>query len=468
MNRETKRIILVLSAFSILFVSLVAYLSYFQVFKAEKVKNNPYNKRLWINEENVLRGSILDRNDNLLAYSERDNNTSRRYYKYGNLYSHIIGYSYREYGKAGLELEYNNVLLDIRENTAINELRNLVLPRSEGNDIRLTIDHGSQEKARELLKGNKGSIVLMNPKTGEVYAMVSLPDFNTSELNENWKEIIEDPDSPFLNRATQGLYPPGSIFKIVSAIAALESPDLDLDYTCVGSTKVDGYILKDYNEKAHGRLDLHEAIVRSCNTYFAEKSLLIGKEKLGNIADRLMINQEIDFDLPLKTSQFPYRTNIGATEIAESSIGQGKIVTTPLNMAMMVSAIANDGEMVKPILVKEIINKDGRIIKSISTDIISTVTSPSVAREIKAMLVDTVKRGTGSNAKISNVTVAGKTGTAENPSGNDHSWFVGFAPAEDPRLAVAVILEEAGMTGGKGAAPLARDLILYGLNNIDF
>ena len=167
-------------------------------------------------------------------------------------------------------MEYNNVLLDIRENTAINELRNLVLPRSEGNDIRLTIDHGSQEKARELLKGNKGSIVLMNPKTGEVYAMVSLPDFNTSELNENWKEIIEDPDSPFLNRATQGLYPPGSIFKIVSAIAALESPDLDLDYTCVGSTKVDGYILKDYNEKAHGRLDLHEAIVRSCNTYFAE------------------------------------------------------------------------------------------------------------------------------------------------------------------------------------------------------
>lgn len=470
MNKENRRIIIVLTAFCTLFVGLVAYLSYFQVFKAEAVKNNSYNKRLWINEENVLRGSIIDRNGNILAYSEKEGDTNTRYYKYGNLYSHIIGYSYREYGKAGLELEYNNVLLDISENTAINELKNLVLPTSVGNDIKLTIDHSTQEKARSLLNGQNGSIVLMNPKNGEVYAMVSLPDFNTSELHENWKALTDNPDSPFINRATQGLYAPGSIFKIITTLSAIESVDIDLDleYECVGSTNIDGYILRDYNERAHGNIDLHDAFVRSCNPYFAEKALEIGKERFGSVAERFMINQEIDFDLPVQVSRFPYKGNIGDTELSASGIGQGKVVVTPLNMAMMVSAIANDGEMVRPILVKEIINKDGRITKSMTTKTISIVTGPSVAREIKDMMVDAVKTGTGTNARIRNVTVAGKTGTAENPSGNSHSWFVGFAPAEDPRLAVAVILEEAGTSGGQGAAPIARDLLIYGLNSIDF
>lgn len=468
MNKENRRIIFILVGFCILFVGLVAYLSFFQVFKAESVKNNSYNKRLWINEENVLRGSIMDRNGNVLAYSEKNEGTNTRYYKYGNLYSHVIGYSYREYGKSGLELEYNNVLLDINENAAINELKNLVLPTSVGNDLRLTIDHGTQEKARNLLNGRKGSIVLMNPKNGEVYAMVSLPDFNTSNLNDNWKEITESPDSPFLNRATQGLYTPGSIFKIITTLSAIESLDIDLEYVCEGSTNIDGYILKDYNEIAHGKLDLHGAFIKSCNTYFGEKSLEIGKERLGSVADRFMINQKINFDLPVKESSFPYKGDIGDTELAASAIGQGKVVATPLNMAMMASAIANNGEMVKPILVKEIINKDGKITRAITTDVISTVTGPTVANEIKDMMVDAVASGTGTNASIRNVTVAGKTGTAENPSGNSHSWFVGFAPANDPRLAVAVILEEAGTSGGQGAAPIARDLFIHGLNNIDF
>lgn len=468
MNKENKRIIMVLTVFCVLFVGLIAYMSYFQVFKAEAVKNSSYNKRLWINEENVLRGSIMDRNGNILAYSEKNEDINTRYYKYGNLYSHVIGYSYKEYGKVGLELEYNNVLLDISENAAINELRNLVLPTSVGNDIRLTIDHGTQEKARSLLNGRKGSIVLMNPINGEIYAMVSLPDFNTSNLNENWKSITENPDSPFLNRATQGLYAPGSIFKIITTLGAMESLDIDLEYECVGSTIIDGYVLRDYNETAHGMLNLHDAFVKSCNTYFGEKALDIGKERLGNVAERFMLNQEIDFDLPVKISQFPFKGSVGDTELAASGIGQGKVVVTPLNMAMMVSAIANDGEMVNPILVREIINKDGRITKSITTDVASYVTSPSVAKDIKDMMVDAVASGTGTNARIRNVTVAGKTGTAENPSGDSHSWFVGFAPAEEPRLAIAVVLEEAGVSGNQGAAPLARDLFIYGLNNIDF
>lgn len=468
MSKERNRIILILVGFCVLFTILIGYLSYFQAFKAEAIKKNAYNKRLWLNEENVLRGSITDRNGKILAYSEKDDKSTRRYYKYGNLYSHIIGYSYREYGKAGLELEYNNALLNINENAAINEIKNLVLPNSVGNDLRLTIDHGMQEKTRALLNGRKGAAVAMNPKTGEIYSMVSLPDFNTSSLKDEWKAISENPDSPLLNRATQGLYTPGSVFKIITAASALETPNLDKNYRCAGTTVIDGYTFKDYNSKAHGELNLKSAFVKSCNTYFAEKSLIIGKDRLGNMADRFMINNKIDFDLPVKTSQFPYKSNMGKTELAASAIGQGKILVTPLNMAMIASAIGNDGVMVKPILVKEIINKDGKIIDSSRSEPIPSSINSLMADELKDMMMEVVQSGTGVNGRIRNVKVAGKTGTAENPSGKTHSWFVGFAPANDPKMAVAVILEESGLTGGKGAAPVARDIIIYGLNNIKF
>ncbi len=295
MDKEIKRIITVLTAICILFVSLMAYLTYFQIFKAESVKMNSYNKRLWINEEKILRGSIIDRNGKILAYSEKVDDTYKRFYNYGNLYSHIIGYSYREYGKAGLELEYNNTLLNISESTALNELKNIVLPNTEGNTLKLTIDHHLQEYSRNLLKGHKGSIVAMNPTTGEIYAMVSLPDFNPTNLKEDWKNIVEDENSPLLNRATSGLYTPGSTFKVLTAIAAIEKKDLDREYECTGSANIDGYILKDYDGKPHGKLNLEEALVKSCNTYFGEKGVIIGKDALGEVAERFLVNKKIDF-----------------------------------------------------------------------------------------------------------------------------------------------------------------------------
>lgn len=466
MNKETKRIILVLVGFCLMFISLIVYISYFQVFKAEAVRNNSYNKRLWINEESILRGSILDRNEKVLAYSEKKDETYKRYYPYGRLYSHIIGYSYREYGKVGLELQYNNALLNINENAAINEIKNLVIPTTEGNSLKLTIDHELQNKARGLLKGKKGSIVAMNPGTGEIYAMVSLPDFDASNLKEDWKEISENPNSPLVNRATQGLYAPGSTFKILTTVAALDTVSLDKNYDCVGNTKINGYIFKDYQGKAHGHIDLKQALIKSCNTYFTDKSIEIGKEKMGNVAEKFLINSDIPFDLPTKSSQYPYKGNLDKTDIAASAIGQGKVLVTPLNMALVASGIANGGEIVKPILVKEIISKNEKVIKAYNTEILSQGTDPITANEVKDMMVEVVKSGTGTNARIKNIEVAGKTGTAENASGKSHAWFVGFAPANDPKVAVAVILEEEGSTGGKTAAPIARDIMIHVINNI--
>ncbi len=466
MNKEIKRMVVVFVAVCILFVGLIVYLSYFQIFTATKIKNNSYNKRLWINEENILRGSIIDRNGKILAYSEKTDDSTIRHYNFDNIYSHIIGYSYREYGKAGLELEYNNELLNIKENTPLQEIQKIITPSTEGNSLKLTIDHGLQQYSNELLNGKKGSIVAMNPKTGEIYSMVSQPNFNPNTLREEWNNIMEHPDSPFLNRAITGLYTPGSTFKVITAAAALESPDVEKNFQCTGALTVEGYTLKDYSETAHGNLDLQEALVKSCNTYFANMGLQIGKDKLGEVADRFMINKEIPFDLPTARSSFPYKKNLGKTDVAASSFGQGEVLVTPLNMAMVASGVGNNGKIVKPILVKEVISPKGTTINRNETIVLSNSMDNSHANELKNMMAQVVNSGTGTNAKIDNIRVAGKTGTAENPSGKSHSWFIGFAPADDPKVAVSVILENEGTTGGQGAAPIARNIMIEAINNI--
>lgn len=466
-NKEIRRMVIVLVVICILFVSLVVYLTYFQVFKAETVKMNSYNKRLWINEEKILRGSIIDRNGKILAYSEKDGETYRRVYNYGNLYGHIIGYSYREYGKAGLELKYNNELLNISKSTTWNELKNIVAPTTEGNSLKLTIDHHLQEYSRSLLKGKKGAIVAMNPTTGEIYSMVSMPDFNPSNLRETWSAIVEDENSPLLNRATAGLYQPGSTFKVVTAIAIMEAGKAGEQYNCVGSKTINGASFSCYNKTAHGNIDLRKALVKSCNLYFAEKGVEIGLEKLEEVAERLYMNKAIPFDLPVTKSSFPNRITLDKANIAAASMGQGEVLISPLNMAMIASTIANNGQMVKPILVKEIISPEGKVLEVNNTEIISSSTDVFTANEIKNMMVEVVLRGTGRNARIGGVKVAGKTGTAENHTGKDHAWFIGFAPADEPKIAVAVVLEEEGSSGGLAAAPIVRKIILEALNTID-
>lgn len=468
MDKEIRRIIIVLIGICLLLVSLVIYLTYFQIFEAETVKMNSYNKRLWINEEKILRGQIIDRNGKILAYSEKEGETYKRLYNYGNLYSHIIGYSYREYGKSGLELEYNNILLNISESATLNELRDLVIPNTEGNTLKLTIDHHLQEYSRNALNGKKGSVVAMNPTTGEIYSMVSMPDFNPSTLRESWVNIVEDENSPLLNRAISGLYPPGSIFKVLTTVAAMETENAAEKYECTGSTIIDGYKLSDYNEQAHGNIDLKDALVYSCNPYFGEKAVEIGQEKFREVAERFYINKNIPFDLSVKKSSFPSKGNVGETDIAAAGIGQGKVLVTPLNMAMVASSIANKGDVVKPILVKEIISPEGKVEDVNETQVISRGTDIFTANEIKNVMVEVVSRGTGKNARINNTRVAGKTGTAQNPSGNDHAWFIGFAPADEPKVAIAIILEEEGSSGGVSAAPIARNIILEALNTINY
>ncbi len=464
MNSERKRIITILIGLCLGFVLLIGYLSYFQMFRAQAVRDNAYNKRLWINEDNILRGGIRDRDGEVLVYSETREGEAQRIYRFDNLYSHVIGYSLKDYGKSGLERKYNSYLVNANENTAINELINLINPSGVGNNLSLTIDHDLQMRTRDLMGGKKGSAIAINPKTGEILSMVSVPDFSIETLSENWTTVSENPDSPLLNRGTQGLYTPGSIFKILTAIGVIQKGVPEAIYQCTGSTVIDGYAIRDFDESGHGPLNLEQAFTVSCNTYFADQAVAIGHDHLREIAESLLFNQRIDFDLETTASIFPDKS-IGLTDLGASGIGQGRVLTTPLNMLMVVSAVANDGYMTMPYLVESILSPGGMTIDSHRSQSMKVLDNGE-AQALKRMMREVVASGTGTNAGINGVQVAGKTGTAENSSGNNHAWFVGFAPLEDPEVAVVVLLEEEGSSGGRAAAPIAREIMNFALNNV--
>ncbi|MDY0235140.1 MAG: penicillin-binding transpeptidase domain-containing protein [Gudongella sp.] len=465
MDKERSRTITLLVSLLVGFVVLIGYMSYFQIFKADIIKNNAYNKRLWIDEESIVRGSIFDRNGEVLAYSEKQDDRINRIYKYDYLYSHIIGYSLRDYGKAGLEKNYNNYLINSKSSIGLDEVIDIINPQEIGNNLILTVDNGLQSLSKKLLQGKKGTIITMNPSNGEIFSMVSMPDFNVNTLSEDWSFVSVDKESPLLNRATQGLYAPGSIFKIVTALSIIENNE-EAEYNCLGHIDIDGYIINDFGDKAHGEIGLDEAFVYSCNTYFANFATRLGYDKLKDTAESMLFNKNISFGLDVKESNFP-KSSSGKTELAASGIGQGRILVTPLNMLLITSAIANDGKIISPTIVKEIKSPNDALIYE-NEQITITNLQINDTNRVKTMMRSVVEKGTGTKAYINGISVSGKTGTAQNSKGLNDIWFVGFAPYDQPKISVVVLIEDQTSTGGELAAPIAKELINYALKNIDF
>ncbi|MBS4537247.1 peptidoglycan glycosyltransferase [Clostridium sp. D2Q-11] len=473
MNTEQKRIIRVLFLLSIMFISLIVYLTYFQIFQAEKVKTSSYNKRP-LGNEYVLRGSIYDRNETVLSYSTKaDDQKQIRHYEYDNLYSHIIGYYDERYGTSGLEKSFNstltqsniiddvrNVFFEILDAFKVNEDKIPIKKESEGNSLILTIDHDLQKYSRKQLGNKKGSVVAINPQTGDILTMVNSPDFNPNNLRDSWENISTSENKPLINRSTEGLYTPGSIYKLITTTGALETPGVTTKFNCEGKINIGGYPLTDH--RAHGEVDLSEALQESCNISFGQIGAQLGEEGLKDISQKFMFNTNIPFDINTKQSKFP-TDGMDKAELGATGIGQGELLVTPLNMALMTSAIANNGRMMTPNLVQKVINTNGTVLKKSEPKVLSTVTTPEIANNITEMMTEVVNSGTGTNAQIKGIKVAGKTGTAQNP-GEDHAWFVAFAPADNPRIAIAVLLENSGGTGGSNAAPLARNIMIEALN----
>jgi peptidoglycan glycosyltransferase len=431
-----------------------------------------YNRRQQLAENKILRGSILDRNGLVLAKSAIRGDVQQRIYPYGNLYSQVIGYNSQVYGRSLLELAYNKYLLGLDEYSRVmgafsrtdNGIR-------KGDNIQTTLDHNLQKLGSKLLTGKKGAVVALNPKTGEILALVSKPDFDPNEksLEYNWQNMTESEDSPFLPRATRGLYAPGSTYKIAISALAIENGMKDITFQDNGSVVIDGRKFSNLNGESFGKVDLTKAFALSSNVVYSQLGVMLGENLLKDMAQRLGLNSAIPFDVPVSRSLFPYQ-RMEKTDLASVGIGQGKLMASPLQMALVASAVADSGIMMKPYLVSSVTDPDGRNVRVNSPMQLHVAMEADTADQIRRMMQKVVEEGTGKRAAINGIRVAGKTGTAENElsakvKNKEHSWFVGFAPAENPQIAVAVLLEYDGHTGGTFAAPIAGKIMKAYLNS---
>lgn len=458
--------------FSICLLSIVAYLTYFTLYKAAKIEDNSGNPRVAIAESEVLRGSILDRNGNTIAYSQGTPEKQERIYKNGKAFSFVTGYMSKTYGKTGIESAYNEVLIGNTStyNVFATFFRTLKEDLNEkgklGANVELTIDNDTQLAAYNAMKDYTGAVAAINPSTGEVLAMVSTPTYDPGSIDKNFEQYSSDKKgAPMVNRATRGYYPPGSVFKLVTAAAAIESIDniQQQDFVCDGGLKIGDYVLWDYDHTSHGKVDIKKGFSLSCNYTFGTIGMELGFNKLNSYAERFMFNKTItsadDINmLEIKSGGFTINDSSSDALIAQNAIGQNGVTTNPMHMALITGAIANGGVMMEPYIVKSITDRYGVELMSGKPSVLSRAISSDTAAIVSDYMVHTVKSGTGYSVQISGVTIGGKTGSAENSQGDEtHSWFVAFAPAENPQIAVAVVAENAG--GGSVAGRVARAVI---------
>ncbi len=449
-----KRIIRVLIVISALFLALLTYLMYFNMFQAETVATNPYNRRQWDDERYINRGNIFDADGLVLAETVTDENgASVRKYSQGRLYSHVIGYCSQIYGKSLLERAYDGELL------GKGDIDLFIGDKKQGFDLNLTISNKIQQYAYNQMKGKKGAVVAMDPESGKILAMVSLPDFDPDSLalEQNWNNIVEDENAPLIPRTVQGLYPPGSTYKIVTLAGAYENGMAERIFEDTGKFDLGHQTVENYGGKAYGEISLEDAFRVSSNQVFCTVGSELGPQTVLDISKRFGVDKDFGSDLDIAKSRIEYK-RMTENDGALVSIGQGQLLITPMHMAMICSSVANGGVMPRPYLV-ESVTKGSTVIKSGRTKSIGSVMSTDCAEYIGKQMVQVVESGTGTRAKIQGVTVAGKTGTAENEKDKDHSWFVGYAPAENPQIAIAVILENDGSSGGDTAAPIAGKIM---------
>ncbi len=463
MNRK---IILLLTLIGILFLSLAVYLSVFGITDAKELKKSVYNQRLYDMENGMERGKILDKNGVILAKSVEKNGSFVREYPYGKLYTHVLGYSSKVYGKSRLELSFNDYLTGDNEIGAALNIASAVTGQGKsGFDLTLTLDHKLQSYASDLLGGRNGSIILLDGQSGAVRAMVSNPTFDPSEeyLSSNFKELSEREDSPFLSRATSGLYAPGSTWKIITAAAALENGFEDRVFTDEGKIILGGREYINSKEKAFGEIDLYEAFAKSSNVVFALLGEEMGKDGLAVYSD-FLLGKEIDFDIPMEKSYLADKVyKMSQADIASTSIGQGRLMVTPMYMTLVASAIANDGEIIKPYLV-ESIDKGEFNAFTAKRKVLSRAVSEENAEKIKKMMALCVSEGTGMAARNEGITVYGKTGTAQNERDKSHDWFIGFGENEEGEKSVVCVMLEYGGVGSAEASYIAGKLLKYSLN----
>ena len=446
-----------------LFLGLAGYMGYFLQVQRETVINNSYNARLDSFANRVVRGRILAADGTVLAENRTDGEGNEtRIYPFGTVFDHVVGYSSN--GKTGIESLANFYLLTSHVNLAEQVVNELGGAKSQGDDVYTTLDPELQQAAWAALGDHRGAVIAMEPDTGKILAMVSKPGYDPNTLAQDWEVLNADEggQSPLLNRAAQGLYPPGSTFKIVTALEYMrEHPQDYKDYRfdCSGTYVNGDYTIRCYHGESHGSQDFVQAFANSCNGAFASLGLELNLASLKATAEELLFNRELPLTgFPYKESSFVMEPGAGAWEILQTSMGQGRTEMTPLHNALLTAAIANGGTLMKPYLLDRVVSAGEEEVKKFMPEAWGSLMTAQEAADLTELMEAVVTVGTASALRTDAYQAAAKTGSAEFETGREtHAWFTGFAPAQDPKLVVTVLVEEAG-TGGRAAAPIARQL----------
>lgn len=456
------------------FLLLVSYLVYLPI-GAASILDNPQNIRPFLTELKIPRGKIITADGTVLASSDKQGQYWLREYPLEDTMGHITGYFSPRFGASGLERSFGSELAGQRYIASLDEYLDRVSRNPPGDDVVVTVDPEIQQLAMETLGDQKGALVVLDPRSGAVLAMVSSPAFNPNELSSfdsemtaaAWDKLSADPGKPLLNRALQEWYPPGSAFKIVTAAAALENglvtPDTTLRDPGELKLPLTTHTISNFGGATYGTLTFAKAFRVSSNTIFGQIGLDLGADKLVSQSQAFGIGAKPDFELPLIASEIPSASDLDAPSTAMSAIGQKDVRVTTLQMALIGAAVANNGLVPKPYLVQEIRDSEGKRKKEFQSQTWRRAISAETALELKKLMVSVVDKGTGQRARITGVSVAGKTGTAQ-AAEKPHVWFVAFAPADAPQVALATVVEEGGAlgraaTGGQVAAPIARGII---------
>lgn len=450
---------------------LVGYLVYFLVIESGNIINNPYNTRINLLARKVSRGTIYGQNGEVLAETITDEAGKEvRYYPFGSLFVHTVGYN--THGKSGIEYSMNYELLTSKTNFFKKLANDFKGKKDEGNSVHTTLDAGLQKAAYDALGDYKGAVVVIEPGTGRILAMVSKPDFDPNNIAELWETlvnqkgtaedgtIVSNSDAAMLNRATQGLYEPGSVFKIITALAYIrEYPDTwrEFVYNCsTGHFNDGGVKISCYHGKKHGKNSIEKAFALSCNGAFAAIGNALTFEALTDTCNSLGMNSVLRGSVASLVNRFSLKEDSPKWEYLQTMIGQGETAITPFYGAMLAAAIANGGTAMTPYLIDYVAAPDGDTVTEYTPQVYSTWMTETEAGILGELMRCCVTSGTAYSLNMSNAECYGKTGTAETQAEKPNAWFVGYAVRDGKAdIAISVIVEESG-TGTAFAVPVAK------------
>ena len=455
----------------LLFALLIGFTSYWAVFNANDLETNRANKRPLLEQQRIRRGLIIARDGTVLARNQATGHGSARFYSRlypnGTLFAHPTGYSFVSRGDVGLERKYDDDLTGKTDEfkTILDELRG---KQREGNDLLTALDPAAQRVAFDGLAGRPGSVVAIEPQTGFVRVMASVPSFDLNSIPDNFARLRRAPDAPLLDRSTQSGYPPGSTFKVVTATAAIDSGRFTPASVLSGKSPrvIGGVPLSNFGNEQFGDIPLTTALTHSVNTVWGQVGEKLGKSTMYKYMNRFGFDRKPPIDLPADELRSSGVFSTGGKlldagdpiDIGRVAIGQERLQVTPLQMALVSSAIANGGRLMRPHIVEKVIDADGRTVRRVKPSEESRVMSQQTASAVGSMMAQVVKEGTGTAAALQGIDVAGKTGTAEKGVANQ-AWFIAFAPVTAPRIAIAVTVEQTTGQGGTIAAPIAKQVM---------